>query len=279
MSSKLKWIFSVVGAVAALIAIVTTLVTVINHVRTSSSSFKRHNEEKMVARLAPGHEFGQLAQFIGAQPDRKITLTSGGKIYQYERQWEDIQLLVGADDQVLSVGIYGKDSSFHPVISTGDSSPITLGETHFQNALSNEDPGRVNAYCGLHTFGYFEAYEDRSIAVGGGSVVVGLSSDVSPFVGLSSTDTFAYDLSGICLLVANSRCSRPDLADHNDLSPDYAQCLLATPQGKQFRRNSVISMVLITQRSQKVTTDMLHPPDEVAGLIATPSKPSQSRSS
>jgi hypothetical protein len=246
-------IFAVIGAMSALVGLVTVIVAGVQHLKSSSQG--RHAEERMVGRLAPGHGLKRLAEIIGSTADRELRLRSGNTLAQYERQWETIQLLADPAGAVISGGVYAKKPDFHPKIIVGRSKLI-LGRTRMGGVSLGQPPSAAGAYCGAHQAGYFEEYEDVSIGDGGDSVVVGLS----------DVHSSGIDVADACSLAQLPRCSPPlDNAGGNVMSASYESCLRRSSAAQDLRNAMPISVVIITPL-QKITPDMLHLPDNVIGF-------------
>src|SRR4051812_17572991 len=61
---------------------------------------------------------------MGDKPDYTQRLTSGNRIYQYNRKWERIRLLVDPDNiSVLSIGIFADRTDFRPSFPLGQKAP------------------------------------------------------------------------------------------------------------------------------------------------------------
>ena len=113
---------TILGGLAALVALIAVVTNIINHLQASRPPSKLHAEEKMVGQLVAGQDYARLSQIIRVPADYKVKLASGNNLYQYERNWETLQLLVGPSGKVLSVGVYAKTTLFRPRISVWASS-------------------------------------------------------------------------------------------------------------------------------------------------------------
>ncbi len=245
-----------VGVIASLISVIAAFIGVVIHVQNSGAAHQRHMEEKMVSQLTAGKEYERLAQIIGSAPDHKMNLASGRTLYQYERRWEVIQLLVDRSGDVVSIGVYGKDKAFHANFRLGGVK-IILGETFIGKALPDDDiPSAANVYCGAHKAGYFEAYSELPLALGGDNIVLGIS-DIQTIV-----ETVGYDLKPVCTLALLPQCTPP--SGNNVVSAGYARCLLRNSKARQFRRSLPLSVVIIAAPGQEITPDMLIPPDDAS---------------
>lgn len=119
---------TVVGTLAAVITAFLTYILV----RQQPSSTDSHppaappmvSEEHMVSQLIAGDNYARLMQIIGTQPDTQYAPDPGETIYEFNRTWEYIDLLVKGG-AVQSVGVYAKTPSFKATLSAGGC-PVTV---------------------------------------------------------------------------------------------------------------------------------------------------------
>ena len=74
------------------------------------------SEQHMVSLLVPGDNYVRLQQIIGPQPDLQQAVGSSDTLYQFNRPWEYIDLLV-SDGRTLSVGVYAKSTAFKATLN------------------------------------------------------------------------------------------------------------------------------------------------------------------
>jgi hypothetical protein len=256
-TSSVKTIFKIIGgtlgAVAALIAIIGWVTGFFG----AKPIPKLQLEEKMVHDLIPGESYSRLNEVIKSSPDYEKKLPSGNRLYQYERPWETLQLVVSPVGKVLSVGMYAKSDKFRA--SIGIQFPkIVLDKTLISKAVASSTPDRINLYCGARREGYIEAYDDLPNALEARALAVGVVGDldtpgITPSLDCRMDSSFAF--SGQCAHLAL-----------NYVSKCYARRFLSSPYARLMRNNSVVSVVIATARGyQKIIPDMLYPPSDVAG--------------
>lgn len=260
---RLRWgpmekVISIVGGLAALAALIPVLSGFISHLSAPRSPSKLQVEESMVKRLKPGDSYGYVNQIIGTQPTHKIKMPSNNVLYQYDRQWEDLQLLVNPAGSVLSVGLYSKFPSFQPVVRLGSTSTKIYVDRPLAQHPLNLTPDKMDDYCGAHKSAYFEEYDDLSDSMGAESIVIGVS----------DADTSNIDVSGACEIDAIGAPICPNLQPSTiGLSADYARCVLSSLVGQKVHAELIPSVLIVTAPTQQVLPDMLDSPDSVeAGL-------------
>jgi hypothetical protein len=254
---------AILGGLAALVALIVYAANVINHFRAPRPPSKLQVEEKMTGQLVAGEDYARVSHIIGVPADYQVKLASGNRLYQYERHWETLQLVVGPSGKVLSVGVYAKTPVFRPRILLGTTSGrISLNKSmssqHFP-ILSSLLPDRMNAYCGAHKAGYFEAYDDLPNALAARSVVVGISDAETSLINVSAACS-AESLLSRCAPVA------PPSPYDNHVYSSYARCMLSSSIGRRIHYKLTPSVLIVTAPAQKIVPDMLYPPDDVLGL-------------
>jgi len=246
-------VYTVVGVIAALAAVVVPVAFLGHHLYVSSPAQRRAEEQRRVERLVPGETYEHLRATFGASPDYSFKLPTGNVIHQFEREWETVQVLENPSGMVLSVGLYAKDSRFRPVVALGGVR-IELNSATPANAVPGFPPVAAIGYCGAHKAGYLEAHYPLPNAMGARNVVVG--------AGNAETDRIS--VTALCGDLGASGCQSADFRDGSEISPDYAACLLGTESGRRLRDTQPISVIVHTAPGGAVIPDMLHPPDVVA---------------
>jgi hypothetical protein len=94
----------------------------------SSTPSPMLSEQHMVGLLIAGDTYARLQQIIGPEPDLQQTFKSGDTLYQFNRPWEFIDLLV-RDGSVLSVGVYAKTTAFKATLDADGFSVTINGPT------------------------------------------------------------------------------------------------------------------------------------------------------
>jgi hypothetical protein len=254
VKTMLKVIVAALGAGAALIAII----GYVTGLFSAKPLSKVQLEEKMVRDLIPGESYSRLSEVIKSSPNYEKKLPSGNRLYQYERPWETLQLVVSPVGKVLSVGMYAKSDKFRA--SIGIQLPkIVLNKTLISRAVAPFAPDRINLYCGARREGYIEAYDGLSNALEARALVVGVVGDEDT-PGITPSLDCRMEIS----LAFSGQCGRHLVLNY--VSACYAQHYLTSPQARLMRKNSVVSMVIATAPGyQKIIRDMLYPPSDVAG--------------
>lgn len=254
---------AILGGLAALVALIAAATNFINHLQAPRPPSKLQVEEKMVGQLVAGENYTRLSQIIRVPADYEVKLASGNRLYQYERNWETLQLLVSPSGKVLSVGVYAKTPVFRPRISLGATSEkIALDErlsSQHLPVLPSLLPDRMNAYCGAHKAGYFEAYDNLPNALDARSLAFGIS----------DAETNLINVSAVCSAgTLLSRCGSlvPPSPYDNQVYSTYARCLLSSSIGRSIHYKLTPSVLIVTAPLQAIIPDMLYPPDDVRGL-------------
>jgi hypothetical protein len=79
---------------------------------TGAEAAKRR-EEALLSELQPGGTYPRLQQLLDQEPDRRSDLSSG-YVVQFERPYEYVQVVVGDDGNVRSVGVLLRDGTLRP---------------------------------------------------------------------------------------------------------------------------------------------------------------------
>jgi hypothetical protein len=236
--------FAVLGALSTLAPLIAVGIGLVNHFVTSTETYKREQEERLVSRLVPGQDSLRIVQIIGGTPDYGRKLPSGNTLYQYRRQWEDLQLLVDPDGRVLSVGVYAISTDFHPALRLGGY-PLTLNRS--QVVFPQERPAVANGYCGARPT---TPCPTRTRAQ---SLVSGVS---------DATST-AVDVHDVCKIADVCQIFLQD----NEVSAQYVNCVVASPEPSRLRSHLTASVLIVTAPGQDVIGDMLWPPDDVGSFL------------
>ncbi len=128
------------------------------------------SDEHMVSLLIPGDNYARLQQIIGPQPDLQQTFKSGDTLYQFNRQWEYIDLLV-SHGRTLSVAVYAKTTAFKATLDASGYSVTVNGSTIAQQADASAI-GAVGNCGGNIGASFFEGFalpmanEQASFALG-----------------------------------------------------------------------------------------------------------------
>ncbi|MCL7430359.1 hypothetical protein [Streptomyces sp. YS415] len=245
---KWKTIERLLGALAALIAVIGGGVWAVKTITKDSAV---EEEQKLVQQLRPGHTLDRAIEIMDDKPHFTKRLASGNRVYQYNRTWERIQLLVDPENiTVLSVGIYADKTEFRPSFSFGPLR-LTINRTPYQEAFG--DP--MFGYCGAHSGSYFEYRESLPDFAGGGSVAVGIHDSRR---GNTSMRPVCAGLGK-----APDDCVLPSEFQEADAStPDHTACLTSPPAG-DFRKSTPIAALVITKQLG-MTEDMFQSPYEVS---------------
>jgi hypothetical protein len=239
-------VFAVIGALAALIAVVGVVIVGVEHLPIS----KLHHEEGMVSSLIPGDDYLKLLSLIGNEPDFHQSLHSGRQLYVFDRPWEWIQLIVDESGTVLSVGIYAKTDEFKATLVTGT---IVNGPPIGQQLGQQPPAGAVGA-CGASWGFYFQDYQlpdaddSRSVIVGNLPVT---DYSTSPNGGTPMLCP-AFFSSTPCIIAYQN-----NYAEQMSLSSKLVSCILSMKNGSSMLEDIPTSIVIVTAPGQPVLPDML----------------------
>ncbi|MEU3740014.1 hypothetical protein AB0E78_23455 [Streptomyces sp. NPDC032198] len=247
-----KWntVERLLGALAALIAVIGGGVWAVRRITQDSPV---EEEQQLVEQLRPGQTFDRTTEIMDDKPHYTQRLPSGNRVYQYNRKWERIQLLVDPDNiSVLSVGIFADRKDFRPSFPLGRAGELTLNRTPYEQVYGGR-PSQVFGSCGVHSGDYFEAYSDQNELTAGRRLAVGVHESAR-----GNTDILA-----VCkgLGKAPEDCVPSDLQPA-DASPG-TQCLTSAPAGN-FRKTTAITAYVVSKQSEW-TDDMFQSPYVVAG--------------
>lgn len=204
-------------------------------------------EQGLISRLIPGDDYDYLRQIIGAVPEITLPPISGDTLYQFNRPWEYIDLLVNAG-RVLSVGVAAKTGNFRPTLHTsGSFSVIVNGPPIAQQANSESLIGAVGE-CGGNTFEYFDEGFSLPLSAGAGSFIFGWDSD----------SVLSKLIPGpACLAVwPINRCTQFDHASTGNLSLRYADCLSTIKFGQEIGGLSP-SEAIVVAPGQSIIPEMM----------------------
>lgn len=212
---------------------------------TSSAFSPIHSEENLVSQLVPGYEYDRLQQIIGAFPDIKIPLPSGNTMYQFNRQWEYIDLLVN-DGRVLSVGVVGRTKNFRPTLYD-DGTSVTVNGPPIAQQVNYSSIAGANGECATSGISFF--YEGFPI----GSPL----HDISVVLGWDDTPLAATVPTSVCsAFIAGNKCDEFDQTT-SGLSLKYSNCLNGLGLLQGIGRLSP-SVVVVTAPGQSIIPDMLN---------------------
>ena len=165
-------VIAIGGAVAAVLAILPTDQHATQGVKHSSASSTMLSEQHMISLLIAGDNYARLQQIIGVEPDLQQAFKSGTTLYQFNRTWEYIDLLVKGG-RVLSVGVYARSPSFKPVLDA-DGFFVTVNGSSIVRQTRYSDAIGAVGNCGPSDIGasFFEGFslpmanEQSSIILG-----------------------------------------------------------------------------------------------------------------
>lgn len=239
-------VIAIGGAVAAVIAILPSG----QHTTQSTSYSSMLDEQNMVSSLIAGDTYAKLQYIIGAIPDKQMTLKSGRTLYQFDRPWEYIDLLV-ENGNVLSVGVYAKTTAFRATLDVGGYHVILNGPPIAQQATGASGTEGAVGTCGGNIGAYFfegfslpQVYQDAAFALGW----IDYSSQIT--VPLSACDAvdnlYSSPLYG---------CSK--LQNFNGYpSSRFLDCLNSSKLGQSISQLSPTAVV-VTASPQGIVPDML----------------------
>jgi hypothetical protein len=154
------------GSIAGIVGTVVAILALLGfgfHVFSSQPSPKPSTisplirEQYMVSLLKPPDDYNKMKQIIGTLPNIHDRLKSGRTLYQFDRPWEHIDLLV-EHGTVLSVGIYAKVSNFKPILDERGKS-LVLNGPPISHQIADSTPLGAWGECGGSSGGvYFQGY-------------------------------------------------------------------------------------------------------------------------
>jgi hypothetical protein len=240
-----KWsfverIFAVIGAIAALLAIVGGIVAGVHRL----PFYQEHREEGMVAKLNPGDSFARMTQLIGADPDFRLAAAPGLEIYVFDRRWEYLQLVVNASGSVLSVGVYAKVTSFRATLANG----YSVNGPPVGSQLA--DPTGISGSCGASWYSFYEGSST-------GSEVGDLRHVI--FGELPVTDTNVITTGAPCrLLFSNAPCLRRADTYQPGLSWQLLDCLQSLKPWQSVQKEMPSAIVIVTAPDQPIIPAMIN---------------------
>lgn len=116
---------TVIAALATIILAGPPLRAMIQPRRTVTYS-PLDKEQKMLGRLIAGDDYAKLRSIIGTDPDSHFSAGSHYEVFQFDRRWEYIDLLVNKGT-VVSLGVYTKTARLRAVLHAGGY-PVTLND-------------------------------------------------------------------------------------------------------------------------------------------------------
>lgn len=131
-------------------------------------------EQRLVEQLRPRQTLDRATEILDDKPHYTQRLKSANRIYQYNRKWERIQLLVDRDNfSVLSVGVFADRVDFRPSFRLSSRSQLTLNRTTCGDEVLGE-PFRVFGSCGVYSGSYFEVLGYLAESASGRVIAVGM---------------------------------------------------------------------------------------------------------
>lgn len=104
-------------------------------------------EELMLGKLTAGDDYSKLRDIVGTDPDKHFTVDKKYTVYQFNRQWEYIDLLTD-NGTVASLGVYAKSPELRAVLYAGGF-PVTInGPSIARQTASDGTPFDGTAFCG-----------------------------------------------------------------------------------------------------------------------------------
>jgi hypothetical protein len=216
----------------------------------SAPDQRRHAEEELIGTIALSMSHSQIEDIFKEKPYEQKISASGNHIYQFDRDWEFVQVLANRDETTISLGIHLKDPDFRPAKFSGWGTPF--GESIDSFVKREGEPSRVDADCGMSGATYYLAIydiEDRPhdyqhVAIG--AVDEGQDTDSK------------VAFSGPCEMEKYSpNCNPPNVV--NPEEPGLPTCIDEATMRKQAK----ISTVIVTRGNQSITSEMLCRPGVV----------------
>ena len=215
-------IATILGGIAALISILQFGQQATQSKSHSAALSPMLSEEHMISLLIAGDNYIRLQQIIGAEPDMQRTFKSGNTLYQFDRPWEYIDLLVSAG-RVLSVGVYAETTAFKATLNDGGV-PITV------NVSKLGGPGATvgaTGNCGGNIgASFFEGFT--------GAMANGQSSLV---LGWVNSRTMTIPQPACAAVFPLNRCSKLD--NFTSLSLGFLECLNSSKIGQEIGQLSL----------------------------------------
>ncbi|MCX4720002.1 hypothetical protein OG818_30225 [Streptomyces virginiae] len=232
----------VLAGLAALIAVITGAVVTVKHFTKETPL---ETEQALLQELRPGETFTRATEIMKEKPHYRMPLLSGNVIYQYDRDWERVQLLVNPTGEVLSVGVFVHDVKFQPKIRIGARDAVLNRDTFAELGL----PGFAFGSCGAHSSSYHEAYPNVANAGGGGSFAVGV------------TDSHRGELTtpgGCAVPLDRLECVQSSFEEVPATTEGNAECLDAS-RAADFRKSLKVNSVIVSRESN-LSSDMFQNP-------------------
>lgn len=231
-----------IGSIAAVLALVVSVVLARGageHRAGRKSNSPMLSEQHMVSRLVAGDTYVRLRQIIGAQPDMQQTFKSGKTLYQFNRPWEYIDLLVSGGN-VLSVGVYAESVSFKPTLYASGYA-VTVNGPSIERQAANA-VGAVGNCGGNIGASFFEGF---GLAMA--------SQESSILFGWVNSRSMDIPEPACAATFPLNRCDR--LSDFKDLSRRFLDCLDGTKIGGEIERLSP-AVVIVTAPYQRILPEM-----------------------
>jgi len=197
----------------------------------------------MVSLLIAGDTYARLQQIIGPLPDMQQTFKSGDTLYQFNRPWEFIDLLV-SDGRVLSVGVYAKTAAFKATLDASGYSVTVNGPSVQQQANGNSAAGAVGNCGGNIGASLFEGF------------TLPMAGQVSSFVlGWVQSRWLDIPQAACAAVFPLNKCDKLDSIS-DGLSRGFVDCLNSSSTGQRIDELSP-SVVIVTAPYQRVLPEML----------------------
>ena len=137
------------------------------------------NEEQMLGQLVAGDDYVKLRDIIGTDPDSHFTVDANYTVFQFDRRWEYIDLLV-SKGTVVSLGVYAKSTALKAVLYAGWY-PVTLNGPSIARQTSGDGAAYdaiANCGCGGDWPAWF--FEDFILSEANGAASFALGWSESP---------------------------------------------------------------------------------------------------
>lgn len=235
-------VLAIGGTVAAVLAILPSDQQATQGAPQSSASSPILSEEHMVGLLIAGDTYARLQQIIGPLPDMQQTFKSGDTLYQFNRRWEFIDLLV-SDGRVLSVGVYAKTTVFKATLDASGYSVTVNGPIFRQQANGASALGAVGNCGGNIGASLFEGFG------------LPMANQQSSFVlGWVQSRWLNIPQAACAAVFPLNKCDKLD--SFAGLSPGFLACLNNSHIGQGIKALSP-SVVIVTAPEQSILPEML----------------------
>jgi hypothetical protein len=240
--SAIAAVLAIAGTVAAVLAILPSDQHDTQSASHSSTSSPLLSEEHMVSLLIPGDTYARLQQIIGPEPDMQQTFKSGDTLYQFNRPWEFIDLLVRAG-RVLSVGVYAKTTAFK----------ATLDASGYKVTINGPAVGQQADYVtALGAVGNCGGNIGASLFVG---FMLPMANQESSYVlGWVQSRWLDIPQAACAAVFPLNKCDKLD--SFAGLSPRFLDCVNSSKIGQEIKQLSP-SVAMVTAPGQSILPEML----------------------